>query len=228
MSNFGFLKTEWSELYTSAVRVEGFALVDPRAACFYARRTLELTINWLYAHDPTLAMPYDDTLSALIHEPTFRRLVPQEVFAKTRIVKDLGNEAVHSNRAVEPRDSEQATKELFHILYWLARTYTRQNAALYNAGLAFDASLLSAGAKQAAAQKAMTMQQMQTLQAELEARDKELKAQADALHNFHQNRRRTRCRDQETQSRSRSGEKTKRSRSRYARLFGSGDPRLLH
>ena len=181
MSNFGFLKTEWSELYTSAVRVEGFALVDPRAACFYARRTLELMVNWLYAHDPTLSMPYDNMLSALIHEPTFRRLVPQEVFAKTRIVKDLGNEAVHSNRAVEPRDSEQATKELFHILYWLARTYTRQNAALY-AGLTFDASLLSAGAKQAAAQKAMTMQQMQTLQAELEARDKELKAQADALH----------------------------------------------
>ena len=181
MSNFGFLKTEWAELATSAVRVEGFALVDPRAACFYARRTLELTVNWLYAHDPTLQMPYDDTLSALLHEPTFRKLVPQEVFLKMRVVKDLGNEAVHSQRVIAPGDSEQATKELFHILYWLARTYTRQSPALY-AGLTYDASLLSAGAKQAAAQRAMTQQQVQTLQAELEKRDKELKAQADALH----------------------------------------------
>ena len=142
MSNFGFLKTEWSELYTSARRVEALALTDPRAACFYARRTLELTVNWLYAHDPTLALPYDDTLSALIHEPTFRKLVPQEVFVKTRVIKDLGNEAVHSSRPVETRDSEQATKELFHLLYWLARTYTRQSVALY-AGLVFDSALLS-------------------------------------------------------------------------------------
>jgi type I restriction enzyme R subunit len=111
MSNFGFLKTEWSELYTSAARVEALALVDPRGACFYARRALELAVNWLYAHDPTLAMPYDDTLSALIHEPTFRKLVPQEVFVKTRLVKDLGNEAVHSNRAIPLSDAEQATKE---------------------------------------------------------------------------------------------------------------------
>ncbi len=181
MSNFGFLKTEWSELYTSAVRVEAFALGDPRAASFYARRTLELTINWLYAHDPTLVLPYDDSLSALIHEPTFRQLVPQEVFIKMRVVKDLGNAAVHSSRAVEARDAEQVTRELFHILYWLAHTYTRQSAALY-ADLVFDPALLSAGAKKAAAQKAMTAQQMQDLQAELEVRDAELKKQAAALH----------------------------------------------
>ncbi len=181
MTNFGFLKTEWPELHTSAVRVESFALTDPRAACFYARRTLELTVNWLYAHDPTLSLPYDDTLSALIHDPSFRRLVPQEVFQKTRVVKDLGNEAVHSNRIVETRDSEQATKELFHILYWVARTYTRQSVTHYT-GLSFDPSLLSAGAKKAAAQKAMTAQQLQSLEMELETRDKALKAQADALH----------------------------------------------
>lgn len=180
MSNFQFLKSEWPELYTAAARVETLALTDPRASCFYARRALELAVNWLYARDLTLSPPYDDTLSALIHEPTFRHLVPHEVFVKTRVVKDLGNEAVHSSRVVETRDSEQATRELFHICWWLARTYTRQNVALY-AGLSFDTSLLSARARHATAQKALTAQQLQTLQAELEARDKTLKAQADAL-----------------------------------------------
>src|SRR5207248_1451527 len=94
--------------------------------------------------------------------------------------KDLGNEAVHSNRAVDKKDAAQATKELFHILYWLARTYTRQGAALYD-GLVFDADLLSAGAKQAAAQKATTAAQLQKLQEELEERDRKLKEQQEAL-----------------------------------------------
>ena len=181
MSNFGFLKTEWAELAQSATRVEALALTDPRAALFYARRTLEFAVNWLYAHDPALTPPYDDTLSALMHEPTFRQLVPQELFLKMRVVKDLGNEAVHSSRVIATRDSEQVTRELFHLLYWIARTYTRESPALY-ANLTFDPDLLSGGAKKAALQKAMTLQQVQTLGAELEARDKALKAQTEALH----------------------------------------------
>src|SRR5439155_27378595 len=102
-----------------------------------ARRTLELAINWLYRHDPALSLPEDDNLGALLHDPDFRRVVPQEVFFKARVVKDLGNEAVHSQRAIEARDAAQAVKGLFHLLYWLARTYTRQGAALY-AGLSLD------------------------------------------------------------------------------------------
>ncbi|TDB85137.1 DUF4145 domain-containing protein, partial [Actinomadura sp. KC216] len=48
MSNFGFLKGEWPDLHDEAVRAERLANADPRAACFYARRTLELALNWLY------------------------------------------------------------------------------------------------------------------------------------------------------------------------------------
>src|SRR5947209_3935737 len=110
MPNFGFLKAEWPELHTSAARSETVALTDPRAACFYARRTLELAINWLYAHDPALALPEEDSLGALLHDPGFRQVVPQEVFFKARVVKDLGNEAVHSQRAIEARDAAQAVK----------------------------------------------------------------------------------------------------------------------
>src|SRR6266542_1741142 len=108
MSNFAFLKAEWPALQTSAARAEALALTDPRAACFYARRTLELAVNWLYAHDPALAQPYDDNLGALLYDPGFRSLVPDELFVKARLVKDLGNEAVHSQRAIEARDAAQA------------------------------------------------------------------------------------------------------------------------
>ena len=137
MSNFGFLKTEWPELFTSAARVEALSLIDPRGACFYARRTLELAVNWLYAHDPALVLPYDDRLSALIHDSDFRQLVPQDVFQKIQVIKGLGNEAVHSNRKIEPTDAGQATKELFHILYWLAgaHLYAAKRFALRRPGL---------------------------------------------------------------------------------------------
>src|SRR5437016_3255980 len=116
MSNFAFLKAEWPEIQKSAERAEALGLTDPRAACFYARRTLELAVNWLYAHDPTLSLPYDDTLNALLHDPAFRKVAGNDVFLKARLIKDLGNEAVHSKRAVEARESTQALKELFHLL----------------------------------------------------------------------------------------------------------------
>lgn len=191
MSNFAFLKVEWPELHASANRGEALALPDPRAACFYARRTLELAVNWIYTHDPSLALPYDDTLSALLHDAEFRRLVPQDVWVKTRVVKDLGNEAVHSRRAVEARDSAQAVRELFHILYWLARTYTRQGAGLYT-GLQWDPALLARPAADVRVRdrpaslaspetKPSTAEQIRQLQEKLEEQDRRMKEQQQAL-----------------------------------------------
>ncbi len=37
---------------------------DPRAACFYARRTLELAVAWLYKSDSALKLPMDGFLRA--------------------------------------------------------------------------------------------------------------------------------------------------------------------
>jgi len=49
------------------------------------------------------------------------------LFAKTRVIKDLGNLAVHSTRRLMDRDALRATTELFHLCFWLARTYSKQN-----------------------------------------------------------------------------------------------------
>ncbi|WP_413904894.1 DUF4145 domain-containing protein, partial [Candidatus Skiveiella danica] len=95
---------------------------------FYARRTLELAVDWLYKHDRALRLPYQDQLSALIHEPTFRQVVGDALFTKARLIKDLGNLAVHSTRKVAPVDALAATRELFHFCYWLARTYGQRHA----------------------------------------------------------------------------------------------------
>ena len=58
MSNFAFLQTEWPALHESAIRVEETAHTDARTACFYARRTLEMAVAWLFQHDKSLKLPY--------------------------------------------------------------------------------------------------------------------------------------------------------------------------
>ena len=77
MSNFAFLDSEWPQVCDAANRAEAAAYRDPRAACFYARRALELAVQWLYKSDSTLKLPYQEHLSALIHEPTFQMAVGQ-------------------------------------------------------------------------------------------------------------------------------------------------------
>jgi len=41
------------------------------------------------------------------------------------MLKDLGNLAVHSHKPIRQFDALTATRELFHICFWLARTYAR-------------------------------------------------------------------------------------------------------
>jgi type I restriction enzyme, R subunit len=125
MSQFAFLSAEFPEVYAHASRAESLALADARAACFYARLALEVAVGWLYKRDSTLRDPYETTLAARIHEATFKTLVGSSLVAKARIVKDLGNAAVHETRSVSQDKAVTAVRELFHFAYWLTRTYAR-------------------------------------------------------------------------------------------------------
>ena len=171
MSNFAFLQqAEWTALHDAATQAEGMANTDARASCFYARRTLELAIAWLYKHDKAFRLPYQDNLSALIHEPSFRQTVGDALFTKARLIKDLGNLAVHSTKKISPSDALNATRELFHFCYWLARTYGRTNRP--DPGLKFDiAKLPKAVAGPTAAQ---SPDQLQKLEEKLRAKDEHL------------------------------------------------------
>ena len=72
-----------------------------------------------------LKLPYQDNLSALIHEPTFKQAAGEAMFNKARVINTLGNRAVHSHRAIPAEDALAAVRELFHVAYWLVRTYGR-------------------------------------------------------------------------------------------------------
>jgi type I restriction enzyme, R subunit len=140
MSQFAFLRAEFSDAHEHAAKAESLAHADPRAPCFYARFALEVIVKWLYRNEASLRDPYETTLSARIHEPSFQQLVGPDLVAKARIVKDLGNNAVHDARAVPFAQAATSLRELFHIAYWLARTYGR--ASKPDAGIVFAAEAL--------------------------------------------------------------------------------------
>ena len=169
MSNFAFLgHPQWAFLFESAKKAEELAKSDARGSCFYARRTLELAVAWLYKHERQLRLPYQDNLSALIHEPTFRQTVGDALFTKARLIKDLGNMAVHSTKRMAPSDAVNATRELFHFGYWLARTYGRTGRP--NPSLQFDLGMLP----DSSVAPSKTAEQLQRLEADLQAKDERL------------------------------------------------------
>jgi type I restriction enzyme R subunit len=170
MSHFLFLQPEWPEIFTAAAKAEVVTLADPRTACFYARRALELAVAWLYAHDPALRVPYQDNLSALIHDSAFRNVVGETLHAKIRIIKDLGNLAAHSAKPLRHADSIAAVRELFHFCYWFARTYARTPKSKPSPALAFDAARLP----QTTTVPRQTAEQLKKLEEELKPRDEKI------------------------------------------------------
>ena len=125
MSQFAFLEIEFADIYSLAKQAEDIARTDPRGACFYARLALETMVNWIYRHDASVRDPFETTLSARIHEPTFQTLAGRALITKARIVKDLGNKAAHQAKKIPFNHAATSLRELFHFSYWLVRTYAK-------------------------------------------------------------------------------------------------------
>jgi len=141
MSNFAFLAAEFPAVHEAAVEAEKQACASPTAAAFFAGKTVEIAVKWAFRSDPALKLPYQDNIAALLHEPSFRRVAGEAVFTKAKYINSLRNRAVHEEKTIRPQDAQGAVKELFHVCFWLARTYARQGKPADT--LAFEASLLT-------------------------------------------------------------------------------------
>ncbi|HEX5592087.1 MAG TPA: DEAD/DEAH box helicase family protein [Solirubrobacterales bacterium] len=141
-SNFLFLEPGWPDLSAEALRAEQNVLADPRIACFYSRRTLELTVRWIYDADQALKRPRSRNLSAMLFEPTFADAVDPKIRTKMDVIRKEGNAAVHRARAVTAEEAGRVVRELFHVLYWLARTYALKPEFLPPASLSFDSQAI--------------------------------------------------------------------------------------
>lgn len=170
MTQFAFLQHEWPDVFEATSKAEGSVRSDPRTACFYTRRALELLVSWAYKHDATLKLPYQDNLSALIHDPSFKKTAGEAVFNKARVINKLGNQAVHSHHQVSESDSLVAIRELFHLTYWFARTYARVERPA--PALTFHSTLLP----EPISVTEQNAEQLQALESRLKERDESLSA----------------------------------------------------
>lgn len=168
MSNFAFLLPDFPHVHEAAAEAERQAAGSPTAAAFFAGKTVEVAVKWAFRNDPGLKLPYQDNIAALLHEPSFKQLAGPAVFTKAKYINTLRNRAVHEEKAVSAADAAGAVKELFHVCFWLARTYARGPRPAD--GLAFDPSQLTR--RDDVVRRAFV--QLQKQQKELEAKDGEL------------------------------------------------------
>ncbi|MBW4551555.1 MAG: DEAD/DEAH box helicase family protein [Aphanocapsa sp. GSE-SYN-MK-11-07L] len=175
--HFQFLKTEWPKLYQAAVKAETLAHPDPRTACFYSRRALELAVTWIFNYDNSLTQPYKTDLSAFLFEPSFKTLVGPALHTKLDIIRKLGNQAVHSSRPIRADDAIVAVRELFHFCYWLGRTYGLRATDKPNSSATFDPNALP----KTSPVPAQTQAQLQAQAHQLADKDAELAASQSRL-----------------------------------------------
>ncbi len=168
VSNFDFLRAGWPQIAEEARRAEHYVNGDPRSSVFYARRAVELMVNWLYDADATLQRPYKDDLAALTYEPSFKRLVGLGIQTKLTLIRKEGNYAVHRNTPIRPTDSLAVVRELFHVMVWVATRYARTAEERPAPGIPFNAAALP---QPGAGVVAKTMAQLKKLSDELEAKD---------------------------------------------------------
>jgi type I restriction enzyme, R subunit len=168
--HFQFLKAEWSKLYEAATKAESLVYPDPRTACFYSRRALELAVAWLFECDRSLSQPYKKDLSAFLFEPSFKVLVGPALHTKLDLIRKLGNLAVHSSKPIRTEDAIAALRELFHFCYWLGRNYGLRATDKPNPNATFNPDLLP----KTSPVPAQTQAQLQAQAQQLAAKDAQL------------------------------------------------------
>jgi type I restriction enzyme R subunit len=138
MSNFSFIPTQWSALAEAPTEAEQNIYHAPSYAAMLCRKNLEEWIRWLYQHDEELELPYDTTLSSLMHAHAFKNLVAPIQFHQINLIRKLGNNAVHTNTKIKPEQALHVLHLLHGFITWLVSAYHEEKVSLP----AFDESLV--------------------------------------------------------------------------------------
>ncbi|MCK8467821.1 DEAD/DEAH box helicase family protein [Microbacterium sp. KSW4-16] len=119
MGNFDFVRETLPHVHGDCARAESYLISDPRSACFYSRRVVELVVDYLY-DVLSLRGPYRDDLSAKINDAAFKSRVPAMIAQKLNAIRRLSNTAVHDTRQIGPDVSLAILRELFSIVVWVS------------------------------------------------------------------------------------------------------------
>ncbi len=126
MGNFNYLnKHDYYNSFTGAcIEAEKSFAFSYASTAILARRALELAVKWLYSYDNELKLPYQDNLSSLIHDYSFRDLIDMRLFRGLKYIKDLGNKAVHTTSPVKKEQAVYSLKCLHDFTSWIDYCYS--------------------------------------------------------------------------------------------------------
>lgn len=124
MANFDFLlyEKDFSAFSEHAINAEKEYNRNLYFCGFACRKTVEQAVKWMYSVDGDLRLPYNDNIQSLVHEQTFKQIVPKSIRDDIQCVIRSGNEAVHdifTNKAF----ALLALKALFNFISWIDYTY---------------------------------------------------------------------------------------------------------
>ena len=166
MSNFDFLKQDkiFNNFSEACCEAEHGIGLNTVTCSILSRRALELTVKWLYANDNDLRIPYNDNLSALVHDITFKNIIDEKLLKQIEYVIKLGNFAVHNNKKITREEAILSLRYLYNFTCWIAYCYSDGYKEKE-----FDENILP---KQTV--NILTVKERETLYQELEAKDKKL------------------------------------------------------
>lgn len=164
MSNFDFLKQ--SQIFRSFadIAIEAENEINTVASSILSRKALEFAVKWLYANDMDLKMPYQDNISTLIHEISFKNILDVRLFPQIKYIIKLGNFAAHSNRKITRQEAVMSLRYLFNFMQWISYCYGQDYQELK-----FDESILPQEAS-----NVLAVKEKENLYEELSKRDKKL------------------------------------------------------
>ena len=176
MSNFGFIKADFPQLFVDAAEAERLTFDSPTATAMFCRSTLENAVNWLYDHEASLSRPWRADLNTLMHEHGFQSLFKQSLFAELNLVRKTGNLAAHGKR-VSQQDALASLKYLFRLLRYLAIYYGKKTPETQ----VFDEALIPRPAGQAQKPSQDQIKQLKKLQDNLDYKNSEARKAEQVL-----------------------------------------------
>ena len=116
-TNFDFLMSnkEYSSFAKAAQEAEESISISPATCAILSRRALELAVRFIYSYDSDLYLPYQDNISSLIHEDSFRVIIEPRLFPMLKFIIHLGNIAVHTNNNIKRDEAVIALRDLYEF-----------------------------------------------------------------------------------------------------------------
>ncbi|MBD3636816.1 MAG: DEAD/DEAH box helicase family protein [Crocinitomicaceae bacterium] len=151
MSNFSFLHTEWSSLFSKMKLAEQRVYSEPQSTATYCRMCIEECIHTIYEVE-YISLPYNTELLNLMKQEEIRAIIPADMETAMHYVRKAGNNAVHySDKKFNKNDAETAIRYTYDFLKWFAKAYSQEDINLPGA---FDKSFIpKVGAERAEKQK---------------------------------------------------------------------------